>query len=377
MTVKSVCRKRATCACTALVTAALECPTARQPMPPAKSMKVLPSTSVTSAPSALSTKTGTHRALASATTRSLRSIQARERGPGISVRISMDDMHPSVAHCIAPNSPRLIHNPVCGRSVMTENAPPAGSSSNAQRPGPMSSARASTVPPSSRQRRAVAIAVGRRDVDHPVRLGVLGPASRPSPARRRRAGRGASRRCRARRRILLLRGPAEDRAVERRWSWRCRASSARSRSASRARCAPRSPGARPAARPRPGRRAGSRSTAMRPASSTSIDVHHDLPAARDGGRARLRRHRRSPRRSTTRRRRCRPTPARARPPGGRRAGASGSRPHSRSARSPSSRRGRNRMPSPRPHPCWRGRSSRSCPGRARRSWASQSPSCDS
>jgi hypothetical protein len=28
-----------------------------------------------------------------ATTRSLRSIQARERGPGISVRIKMDGMH--------------------------------------------------------------------------------------------------------------------------------------------------------------------------------------------------------------------------------------------------------------------------------------------
>ena len=93
MIVKSVWRKRATCAWTALVTAGFECPTARQPMPPAKSMNVLPSTSVTSAPSALSTKTGTHRAFALATTRSLRSIQARERGPGISVRISIDGMH--------------------------------------------------------------------------------------------------------------------------------------------------------------------------------------------------------------------------------------------------------------------------------------------
>ena len=92
MTVKSVCRKRATWPCTARVTSAFECPTARQPMPPAKSMKVLPSTSVTRAPSALSTKTGTQRALALATTRSLRSIHARERGPGISVRISMDGM---------------------------------------------------------------------------------------------------------------------------------------------------------------------------------------------------------------------------------------------------------------------------------------------
>ena len=59
-------------------------------MPPAKSMNVLPSTSVTSAPSARSTNTGTQSALAFAMTCSLRSIQARERGPGISVRISMD-----------------------------------------------------------------------------------------------------------------------------------------------------------------------------------------------------------------------------------------------------------------------------------------------
>ncbi len=52
--------------------------------------------------------------------------------------------------------------------------------------------------------------------------------------------------------------------------------------------------------------------------------------------------------------------------------ASGSRRRPRAARSPSTRRARNRIPLPRPRRCWRGRSSRSCRGRARRSWASHS-----
>ena len=52
-----------------------------------------------------------------------------------------------------PHSPSSDHSG--RRSVMTENVPPAGSSSRAQRPGPMSSGSCQTVPPSSRQRRAV------------------------------------------------------------------------------------------------------------------------------------------------------------------------------------------------------------------------------
>ena len=59
-------------------------------MPPAKSRKVLPSTSVRVAPVALSTKIGTTSVLARATTASLRAIQSREIGPGISVRIRIE-----------------------------------------------------------------------------------------------------------------------------------------------------------------------------------------------------------------------------------------------------------------------------------------------
>ena len=54
------------------------------------------------------------------------------------------------------------------------------------------------------------------------------------------------------------------------------------------------------------------------------------------------------------------------------AAASGSPRRPRSARPPSTRRARNRIPPPRPRRCWRGRSSRWCPGRAHRSWASHS-----
>ena len=59
-------------------------------MPPAKSRKVLPSTSVSVAPDARSTKIGTTSVLAFATTASLRAIHAREIGPGISVWIRID-----------------------------------------------------------------------------------------------------------------------------------------------------------------------------------------------------------------------------------------------------------------------------------------------
>ncbi len=88
--VKSVCRNRSTCACTRAETASFECPTVRQPMPPAKSRNVLPSTSVSVAPEARSTKIGTTRVLARATDASFRAIHSRETGPGISVRIWID-----------------------------------------------------------------------------------------------------------------------------------------------------------------------------------------------------------------------------------------------------------------------------------------------
>ena len=108
---------------------------------------------------------------------------------------------------------------------------------------------------------------------------------------------------------------------------------------------------------------------MRPGVEDIHDVHDDLAAAGDGRRAGLvgvgTRDVGRPHRA----RRCRPTPEPARRPAGRPAAACGSRLHSRPARTPSSRTGRNRMPSLQPHPCWRGRSSRSCPGCARRSWA--------
>ena len=62
-------------------------------MPPAKSMKVLPSTSVSERALGVIDEDRHPQRLRAATTRSLRAIQSRERGPGISVRISMDGMH--------------------------------------------------------------------------------------------------------------------------------------------------------------------------------------------------------------------------------------------------------------------------------------------
>ena len=56
--VKSVWRKRSTCACSAAETASLVCPTFRHPIPPVQSRKVFPSTSVTRPPCAWSITIG-------------------------------------------------------------------------------------------------------------------------------------------------------------------------------------------------------------------------------------------------------------------------------------------------------------------------------
>src|SRR5271157_4449070 len=68
------------------VTAGWRCPTLRQPMPPARSMKTLPSTSSMSAPSDLATYTGVACESPRGTACSRRRCNSCERGPGIFVR---------------------------------------------------------------------------------------------------------------------------------------------------------------------------------------------------------------------------------------------------------------------------------------------------
>ena len=88
--VKSVWAKRASCSSAAATTCGCEWPTFRQPTPPVKSTKVLPSTSVSRAPLADAATIGNTTASGAAITRSLRSRIARERGPGTSVRSSIE-----------------------------------------------------------------------------------------------------------------------------------------------------------------------------------------------------------------------------------------------------------------------------------------------
>ena len=88
--VKSVWAKRASCSSAAATTCGCEWPTFRQPTPPVKSTNVFPSTSVSSAPCADAATIGKATASGAATTRSLRSRIARERGPGSSVRSSIE-----------------------------------------------------------------------------------------------------------------------------------------------------------------------------------------------------------------------------------------------------------------------------------------------
>ena len=87
---KSVCEKRASCSCAAATTCGCEWPTFKQPTPPVKSMKVLPSASVTVAPWPSTTTTGRKIDSGSATTRAFRSRISRDLGPGISVFSSID-----------------------------------------------------------------------------------------------------------------------------------------------------------------------------------------------------------------------------------------------------------------------------------------------
>ena len=213
---------------------------------------------------------------------------------------------------------------------MTENDPPAGSSSRAQRPGPMS---VRLVPDRAAELEAAprgSVAVGRRDVDHPVRLGSLRPARRPSRSHRRPAARRASRWCTGRRRT-----PPPGRSSRRpgrrtRVRPRCLASSARTRSACPARRAPRSRGAAPPARPTPGLRPGR--------AALPCGRRRARPSRPSRPRRRLRSRRRtshprlrSQRTSTSWKRPCRPRRAPGRRPAGLRAAACGSRPRSRSA----------------------------------------------
>src|SRR5262249_38999141 len=84
-TVKSVCVKRSSCSWAASRTRGWPWPTLRQPTPPAKSMNVLPSTSVIVAPFASAATTGKVICSGEATEALKRSRISRERGPGTAV----------------------------------------------------------------------------------------------------------------------------------------------------------------------------------------------------------------------------------------------------------------------------------------------------
>src|SRR5207249_8289541 len=83
---KQVCRKCSACLLIASTTAGAVEPTLRTPMPPAKSRKTLPSTSVMVAPPADSMNTGTPMDTPRETAAWRRCSSSRERGPGTSVR---------------------------------------------------------------------------------------------------------------------------------------------------------------------------------------------------------------------------------------------------------------------------------------------------
>src|SRR5438093_12336523 len=89
MTEKSVWENRAAWRCTASTTRGCEYPTRWHPSPPEKSSIVLPSRSVTRAPSPWSMTAGTWLSSGSQTTLALRSRTALDLGPGISVTIRM------------------------------------------------------------------------------------------------------------------------------------------------------------------------------------------------------------------------------------------------------------------------------------------------
>src|SRR6266851_5449038 len=89
---KQVWRKRSSCRRSAATTFGARWPAFRQPMPPAKSMKRLPSTSSMSAPSARSTKIGVICDTPRGTASVRRRIHSWERGPGTEVRRRIADM---------------------------------------------------------------------------------------------------------------------------------------------------------------------------------------------------------------------------------------------------------------------------------------------
>src|SRR5882724_6926072 len=82
---KQVCRKRSSCRRSAATTSGARWPAFRQPIPPAKSMKRLPSTSSTRAPSARSTKMGVICDTPLGTASVRRRIHSWERRPGTEV----------------------------------------------------------------------------------------------------------------------------------------------------------------------------------------------------------------------------------------------------------------------------------------------------
>src|SRR5215203_6246927 len=90
MVAKQVCVIFSTCALTFSTTRGFACPTFRTPMPPVKSMNVLPSTSVIWAPPASRAKMGSGAAMPAETAALRRSINSRLLGPGISVFILVE-----------------------------------------------------------------------------------------------------------------------------------------------------------------------------------------------------------------------------------------------------------------------------------------------
>ena len=81
--------KRPSCSVAASTTRGCAWPTLRQPTPPVKSMKTLPSTSVSVAPRPSCATIGSAIVFAFAITRCLALEDLGERGPGIAVRMSI------------------------------------------------------------------------------------------------------------------------------------------------------------------------------------------------------------------------------------------------------------------------------------------------
>src|SRR3990172_10104229 len=116
---KQRCRKRSAWSLTASTTAEARWPALRAPIPPAKSMKVLPSTSVRSAPSARAMAMGVTWASPLGVCSSASRMSSRLFGPGTSVLSTTD----GIAHPFVRPEDARAHDPghdVFHRSVVLQ-----------------------------------------------------------------------------------------------------------------------------------------------------------------------------------------------------------------------------------------------------------------